>query len=86
MLNEFINTMENNVKKSSGKLSGLSNVNSNAFFFDDLLQSSSLPENGSSHITFVSGKLALMVLAVVKIGGQAYIFVIMNWGGDLQNL
>ena len=78
--------MKKNDKMSSGRSNGPSKVNSNAFFFDDLLQSSSLPENGSSHITFVSGKLALMVLAVVKIGGQAYIFVIMNWGGDLQNL
>ena len=47
--------MENNVKKSSGKLSGLSNVNSNAFFFDDLLQSSSLPENGSSSHSIRNG-------------------------------
>ena len=47
--------MKNNDKMSSGRSNGLSKVNSNALFFDDLLQSSSLPENGSSSHSIQNG-------------------------------
>jgi len=47
--------MKNNAKISSSKSNGPSKVNSNAFFLDDLVQSSSLPENGSSSHSIQNG-------------------------------